>query len=62
MGRHKKPTGEYGPVRIALASLTKAINEAEDASTEGKRREKLNGAITASESTWQELRYLARNL
>jgi hypothetical protein len=62
MGRHKKPNGLFGPVHEALDSASKNISAAEEASTDGKKREKLNASIVAIEKLWQELRFLARDI
>lgn len=62
MGRHKKKEGSpYDKIREILRVIEKRIDGADAATSAGKKESNINAAIVATETLWQELRYIGQN-
>jgi hypothetical protein len=60
--RKKKEKSQFDKARHILKVISQAIEATDEATTNSKRHEHNNVAIIATESLWQELRYLSQNL
>jgi hypothetical protein len=52
----------YKQLRHILSVIGKQLGEAQEATTKGKKHEHLNAAIVGSETLWQNLRALSREI
>lgn len=62
MVKRKKEKSRYDQVRSILKAIDKKLDEAESAANQGKESSSVSGAIVATETLWQELRYIGQNL
>jgi len=58
----KDKPDRYKKLRHILSVIGKQVGEAEEATTKGKKHGHLNAAIVGSETLWQNLRALSREI